>query len=75
MILIQGTKNVSGKEELVEIVPSDVQRYPLHKAFEDPFPGDDARPIAARASSLKKAKSGWHRNRPSLRATVARSQK
>ena len=42
--------------ELLEIRPSDVKKYLLFKAFEDPDPSPDARVTNARAGSLKKAK-------------------
>ena len=46
------------KEELLELVPSDIKKYLLFKAFLDPDPAPNARAINARAGSLWKAKQG-----------------
>ena len=46
------------KEELLEIQPSDVKKYLMLKAYHDPFPGPNDRPIHARAEALRKVKQG-----------------
>ena len=46
------------KAQLLELQPRDIVKYLYLKAFEDPWPTEDALPISARAGSLRKAKNG-----------------
>ena len=46
------------REELLQIRPSDVKKYICLKAYHDPSPGPNVRPLYARAESLRKVKQG-----------------